>query len=70
MKKIHIYFFSTILILIFTSSIARAEVDAEIAYIFNTFSFLMVLMFFMLLASFWDHFGILDMAPELFMDGG
>ena len=38
-KKL-IYFIGTMLSFLFITSVARAEVDQEVAYIFNTFSFL------------------------------
>ena len=37
MNKKNLYFISTLLGLVFLSSVARAEVDAEVAYILNTF---------------------------------
>ena len=40
MNKKNLYFISTLFGLVFLSSVARAEVDAEVAYILNTFSFL------------------------------
>ena len=40
MNKKNLYFISTLFSFILLSSVARAEVDAEVAYILNTFSFL------------------------------